>query len=223
MKKLTERKLLYAIILILIIIVSFGTCSKTGDVFKCNKTVTKNDTVTTVKTDTVWLKQDTVFIASYKPEKVTSVKPKVKQVASKNYDSLLVQFNNISDSFYSKNVVKDKINLKDSLGRDVGVVNIEDSVSENEITSRKINYQLDFPMVTTTITNTITLGAKSKRQLYIGGEITGNRNTWVNGGKAGLLYKDRKDRIYTANVGLISIFNTVQPQYSVGRYWKIGK
>lgn len=220
MKYLTEKRLLYAIIAFLGLLLLFSNPSCKS----CNNSNFKSDTVIVQKTDTQWIKQDTVFISVYKPKVVKTITHNNRiPKASKNYDSLKNQYDSVSQKFYSTNIVKDNIKLKDSTGRIVGNVNINDSVNQNVIIGRDVDYQLEFPIITNTIIKTITKTSPSKRQFYIGGQITGNQKSLINGGILGLIYKDRKERIYTINAGGITYQNLVYPQFLIGTYWKIGK
>jgi hypothetical protein len=53
--------------------------------------------------------------------------------------------------------------------------------------------------------------------LYIGGNLFGDRRT-LQSFTPGVLYKDRKDRVYQANVG-VNFDGTLI--FGLGTYWKI--
>ena len=91
---------------------------------------------------------------------------------------------------------------------------IIDSISQNKIFSRSIEYDLIYP--TTTITKEIYL---NNRELYWGLDINGTADqlNYVGGG---LIYRNRKKQIYGLGVG---VDQNLQPVLSGRLYWKIGK
>ena len=71
------------------------------------------------------------------------------------------------------------------------------------------------------ITKYIKVPEEPKRQLYVGGGLDGtyiNKTPMINAAKAGLLYKNKKDQIYGATVG-VSINGYLV--YGLQSYWKI--
>lgn len=84
----------------------------------------------------------------------------------------------------------DSVVLKDSAGKRVGVVKLEDQISENQFTFRKPSYQLSFPVTTNTIT--ITKEAKKRNEIYFGGIIEGSTKNVLNAAGLGLLLKTKK-------------------------------
>lgn len=93
---------------------------------------------------------------------------------------------------------------QDSLVNDTLSLFINDSIQENKIKSRKINYSLILP--TKIITNEVTL---NKREIYLG---------LLSQPGVGTLYKDKKGHIYGLQVGMNQEF---KPTFGVSLYWKI--
>lgn len=181
--------------------------------------VSSSDTVRVI--DTQYLPQPVVHIPVYVPGKVIYLPGKVVPQPSKNYDSLLIQYTDIHGKFHATSVYKDKISLKDSSGKDVGVVNVEDSISENNIKARKVDYQLTFPIITNTTTITNTYVEPKKNKVMIGGGFQAtNKDEIITGSHVGILFQNKKDNIYSA--GVIAPFNNTTPtQIYIGAYWKI--
>jgi hypothetical protein len=91
---------------------------------------------------------------------------------------------------------------------------IIDSVSQNKIFARTIQYDLIYP--TTTITKEIYL---NQRELYWGIGMQG-RTDQLNYVGGELLYRNRKKQAYGLGIG---INQDLQPVVSGKLYWKIGK
>jgi len=174
----------------------------------CNGSNDKDLVKQTVKTDTVWKEtKDTVF----KTVKVTNIKyvplKEEKYTVSDNCDSSKVRFENLLKEHLVRTVYADTIKL-DSLGTIV----VKDTVWLNKLYGKREyikDYKIPF------VTKTITKKEDPKRQMYIGG----NSFIGTSGLLApGLIYKDRKDRVYQANVG-VGFNGSIN--YGFGMYWKI--
>jgi hypothetical protein len=70
----------------------------------------------------------------------------------------------LGTELYAKREYKDSLQLKDSTGKRVGVINSDYSVSENKLQKIGHSYQLAFPV--TTITTTITQPYKPRNKVY---------------------------------------------------------
>jgi hypothetical protein len=140
------------------------------------------------KTDTVW--RDSLI---FKPDT--------------NYEGLLKQYIALGDSHFAKNIYKTNYEL-DSFG----TATVADTVVANKLSGRLISYNLNIPIKTITITKP----APPVKQFYIGGGLYGNPLTVIKSANLGVLYKDRKDRIFIASVGFDG-----QPIYGFHSYWKI--
>ena len=96
----------------------------------------------------------------------------------------------LATEFYAQKKYKDSITLKDTAGNRVGVVNLDQNVSENTLKSIQSSYQLLFPKVT--ITNV--MAAKLKNQWFVGGGIQANLPVATpNQAKLGVLIKNKRE------------------------------
>lgn len=122
---------------------------------------------------------------------------------------LVKQYEELVRKFLATNVQKDSVKI-DSIGH----VYITDSVSSNLVKNRLVTWNLQYPQITTTII----IPEPKRRQLYWGGYIEGQKASLINQIGTGLLYKDRRDRIFGAQVG---INKDLQLNLGVSTYWKI--
>lgn len=163
-----------------------------------------------MKIDTVYSVKDTVIyrtVPVYKTIPLTTPLPPAL-VPSKNCDSLKSQFITLVKEHTDKNIYADSIAI-DSFG----YVHLTDTVQFNKLGKRTFRYDYKIP----TITKTVTVQALAKRQLYIGGTI-GIQNATIDNVTAGLLYKNKKDQVYSVNAGVDMKGQFV---FSGGTYWKI--
>lgn len=122
-----------------------------------------------------------------------------------NYNNLLEQYMRLGDALFAQNVFKSNYQIE------YGSITTIDTIKENRLIGSSLFSDITVPV--------ITQEATSRTQLYIGGGLQGDPSTLINGVSVGLLYKNRKDRIYGANVE----YNFLQqsPVYEVTSYWKI--
>jgi hypothetical protein len=174
----------------------------------CNNNMDIDDNKITVKTDTVWkVTKDTVFktVNAVKTEYISIDKEEYKP--GESIDTCKTRFNNLLKEHLVRTVYSDTLKL-DSLG----TVVIQDTVWLNKLYGKREyikDYKIPF------VTKTITKKEDPRRQMYIGG------NAFIGGSgllTPGLIYKDRKDRVYQANVG-IGFDGSIN--YGFGMYWKI--
>lgn len=174
----------------------------------CNNNIGINDNKITVKTDTVWkVTKDTVFktVNAVKTEYISIDKEEYKP--GESIDTCKTRFNSLLKEHLVRTVYSDTLNL-DSLG----TVVIRDTVWLNKLYGKREyikDYKIPF------VTKTIIKKEDPRRQMYIGG------NAFIGGSgllTPGLIYKDRKDRVYQANIGL-GIDGSIN--YGFGMYWKI--
>lgn len=137
--------------------------------------------------------------------------------ASGDMAKLTAQYQDLVTKFLSLKNYSDSITLKDTAGNRVGVVNLKQQVSENELKSLQSSYQLYFPHTTTTITNTIY--PKIRNQWFSGGSIGSTVNSNNLSVNLGLLLKNKKENIL--NVGFGFNINTGQPEVRLGYYQKL--
>lgn len=174
----------------------------------CNNNMDIDDNKITVKTDTVWkVTKDTVFktVNAVKTEYISIDKEEYKP--GESIDTCKTRFNNLLKEHLVRTVYSDTLKL-DSLG----TVVIQDTVWLNKLYGKREyikDYKIPF------VTKTITKKEDPRRQMYIGG------NSFIGGTgllTPGLIYKDRKDRVYQANVG-VGFDGSIN--YGFGMYWKI--
>ena len=102
----------------------------------------------------------------------------------------------------------------DSLINDSLKLFINDSITQNKIKSRQVNYNLIYP--TTIITKEY---PTIKRALYYGLEIQGNKDQ-INSFGPKLLYTTKNYHAYSIGLG---INENMKPVLGFGIYWKFGK
>lgn len=198
------------IILVLVIVIIMQRCN-TGSVI-----TPEPEIVTKTVTDTQYVPvKDTVYLPAPtlvgKPEIDTTWRDTLR-LKDSSYDYLFNRYVELGNKYYSRHIYKQSFTINT-----IGSATITDTVISNKITGRSFSYDLNYPVITTTITNTIKEPYKPRRQLYVGGGIWGNQSAVINGASVGLLYKDRKDRVFGVNAG---VFNN-QVTYGVSSYWKI--
>ena len=115
----------------------------------------------------------------------------------------------ILKDYYTRYIYADTIKIDT-----IGYLVVNDSVSRNQIYSRKIYQNILLP--TTTIKQTTYI---NRRELYMGLKIQG-RTDQLNYVGGELLFKTKKNKVYSIGVGLNQEF---QPIISGGMFFKIGK
>lgn len=141
-------------------------------------------------------------------DKDTIFYPKIEYLPHPDYDILLTQYENLITKHFSKNVFETRIPIK------YGVATILDTVTENKSIGNQLILDVIFPEKTITITKP----APPTRQYFLGtiGSLT--REDFLNSVSIGGLYKDKKDRIFGASIG---INESGKIQYGVSSYIKI--
>jgi hypothetical protein len=124
----------------------------------------------------------------------------------------------ILKDYYTKYSYNDTVNV-DKYGTGI----IKDDVTQNEIVSRQIEWDLKIPIVK----ETITVKELPKNQIYIGAGLGLDRVNFINNVNAGFLWKTKQDKIYGLNLGLTSPTDAVTettklvPYVGGSIYWKI--
>lgn len=130
-----------------------------------------------------------------------------------NYENLKQQYINLGNRYFAENTFE-TIFPVDTFG----IVRVTDKIKENQLFSSTLISKLTIPEKTITITKTL----PPTRQLYAGAIIRNRINmkddkpsldTWP---EIGLLYKDKKDRLFGASGG----YNG-NVELTVSTYWKI--
>jgi hypothetical protein len=187
-------------VLVIIILLQRG-CS--------GKTISEPTVIT--KYDTIWKKTHDTITKEVEVVKIKYVKPEGPEYTpGEHIDTCRARFNYLLKQHTARRTYKDTIKL-DSLG----TITVIDTVWLNKLSKRTYIKDYNIPLVTKTIT--IIKQQDPKRQLYIGGNLFGDKTT-LQSFTPGVLYKDRKDRVYQANVG-VNFDGTLI--FGVGTYWKI--
>lgn len=163
---------------------------------------------------------DTVYVpyldttVHTKPTHIASLpaKPNSALIPSADCDSLNEQYTWLSDDCFSLNI------FRETFKKDSSWLELTDTVMGNRIIGRAAKFYVEQKVITNTITNTVTNKAEAKRQVYVGGGISGNKINLINRFEVGLLYKDRKDRMFVVGADMDL---TGQVSYGVKSYWKI--
>jgi len=217
MKNWLTNNLLSIIVLITVIVLAARSC-KNDSLFGGNNTTRKADTIYSSHTE--YIQQPPVFIPQYIPQQIGSQQPIIIPSQYKpdtTMTGVLRQYVDVLSRYLTKNTYMDSIVLKDTSGKRVGVVKLEDQISENKFTSRKPSYDLTFPTITNT--TTITKYAPQKWQMYVGGILEGSKDKPLSAGGIGLLYKSKKDAVWMLN-GKYN-FQQKAMSYELARYFKL--
>ena len=213
------------ILALIVIILLMRACS--GDSSTAPKNIVKVDgkdyELLEQKIDTVFIEK-TIEVPKYVPKYITKVETVTVEVPA-DVDSLKVV-----EDYYAKYIVKDTLNLTydfgpeitiDSLGTkpnpSLGFGYLTDTISQNKILSRKIEWNFQIP----TIYNTKIVKELPKRQFYYGVGADFNKTDFIQSAKFGVLYKDKKDKIFGLNLGVLNANNNVTPYIGGSLYWKL--
>ena len=171
------------------------------------KNSSPTEPVTVVKVET---KYDTIVetVETYVPEYRTKVKWKTKTVHDtiEIHDTIPIDTASVLEDYFATYA------YTDTLKKDSVTFVINDTISQNRILSRGINYTLVYP--TTTIT---TEREVNKRELYVGFGIGGDRQQLSYAGSE-LLLRNKKERIYGVGLG---INNNFEPILTFKMSWKV--
>jgi len=159
------------------------------------------DTITNIKTNYYTKKGEDIFYESVKVDTVEKFE---------KIDTLKVLA-----EFFTKNRYKDTIRLPDSLG----YVYIDDIIYKNKIDSRTVKSNV----VERIVDNNHYLKEMPKAEYYIGVNLTGNKNNYINTVGTGLLIKSVSNNILQVNVGLLNENTIYKPYIGGGYYWRINK
>jgi hypothetical protein len=209
MKEFINKNLVSLIVLALVIVVYLQRCGGGGG----NVTIPQNTHDTTTK-EIHHYHEITIYKTNYIPSGHIPAKPSdipSTMAPDTNYSRLVGQFDSLKQLYYSKNIYKDSIPLDT-----IGYVDITDTIGQNRLLGRKWHPKYSITEKITTITNTIY--PPQRFQVYFGGEILGNEKQIVDGAALDLLFKTKKDRIYT--IGVEKLLN-YPITYKLGSFWKI--
>jgi len=187
------NKVPYVVIVALVVVIILMRSCNSSDVVGKETVYTKTDTIYKETHDTV-TKKVNVTKVEYVP---------VDKLVFKSIDTCNKEYN-------KRTTYRDTIAL-DSLG----TITVVDTVFQNSLGKRTILKDYKIPLVTKTVT--ITKEQEPKRQLYVGGNLFGDKRI-LQLISPGILYKDKKDRVYLASVG-VNFDGTIT--YGIGAYFKI--
>jgi len=126
------------------------------------------------------------------------------------YKGLLTQYEKLGNSHFTTNTFSTEFKIAD-----YGSVTVNSEVKANWLINNTLETNLIIP--TTTITIEKETQAPLRNQLYIGGELTANKEFPISGAYGSLLLKTKKDRIYNLGLG----YHSQNPEIKIGSYWKI--
>ena len=189
------------IIVILAIIIMLQRCGK-GNTTPAEVKVTR---------DTIWIHKDSTIYS--KPQLIKTITVPVEQwnteyLPDTNYTKLLQQYQDIVAKYLSSNLLQDSIKI-DS----IGYLKITDTISLNLVKGRSTSYKFKYPVVK----ETLTIAPEPKRQVYAGVGLGGDGVKLIDQVSLGMLYKDRKDRIFGASI----MASPRGIEYGVQSFWKI--
>ena len=175
------------------------------------------------KVDTVFVEK-VIEVPKYVPKYITKVETVTVEVPA-DVDSLKVV-----EDYYAKYIVTDTLNLTydfgpeitiDSLGTkpnpSLGFGFLTDTISQNRILSRKIEWNFQIP----TIYNTKIVKELPKRELYYGFGGAFNKTHFIQSANFGILYKDKQNKVFGLNLGVLNSNNDVTPFIGGSMYWKL--
>lgn len=181
-------------------VIILQTCGK----YKPQEDIRRIDSTITYKTHDSTIREKPVVTTTIVPTKQTIIEKYYYDTASKD---LKEKYLELAQKFETLKTFDQTIPIDT-----IGYVNIKDTISQNDIKGRSVNYNIKEKQVF--IKETIIKQAEPKRQLYYGGEL-GASNTGLNSAAVGLMYKDRRDNAYKISGGIN--FN-LQPQITFGYY-----
>ncbi len=159
--------------------------------------------------DTIWKHTRDTIIKKVNIVKIIHPKEPVF-LPGDNIDTCKTKFNNLAKEYTAQLVYCDTIKL-DS----IGTITVVDTISYNKLKNRKYIKDYKIPLVTKTVT--IIKKADPQKQFFIGGNLFGDRSR-LQFLSPGVLYKDKKDRVFQANIGVNFDGQLI---YGAGTYWKL--
>jgi hypothetical protein len=209
MKKILDLDIKTLFILILVAILIFKQCGGKKEEVKPVDTVKiDGKKYDVVKKETEIKYVDKVKIVNKKGEDIyhdTTIYVPVPQ----DVDTV-----KILSLYHAKNVFKDTLKLDDSLG----IVTVVDTIQKNTILNRSFNAKVREKV----IRDVVYLKEQPRRQVFIGPQIGLNNQEVLKTLSLGLLYKDKKDKIYHIGAGVINQTpNSLSPVINGGMFWKI--
>ena len=177
-------------------------CNKPPESFKVIKVAGKSYEVIKEKIDTHYVHiKDTIYRPGKQIVKIDSIFIEVPAIV----DTMA-----ILKDYFTKNIYKDTLILKDSLG----TITLIDTVVQN-----KIIYRTFYADITQrTITDTVIVREKNKTHFYLGATVLSGKQNLLNFVGPSLLIQTKKEKIYTLSLGWD---NNKSTAVSAGIYWKL--
>lgn len=179
----------------------------------CTTSVEKPKTDTVVVTKIVYVPvHDTIYTDPKIVVRLVPSKPLPPEyLPDTNYAALHKQYEKLVIAHLTENVYVDKLNL-DSLGSII----IRDTTQFNKLKKRSYAINLRIPRIVDSVfvNNTI----PPRRQLYAGVGVTSTQTLGTLGLRGSLLYKDKKDNMFSPSVTVNTNGNII---YGIDTYFKI--
>ena len=196
-----QNKILYTVIIALFAIILLQRCFRS------------ETPAPLVKVDTVY--QQVIVKETVQGKPITRIKTQldtqwlesINYVADSNYPKLLEEYKSLADKLAMKSVYQTTFNVK------YGKAKVTDTIGRNMLINSSLELELNIPE------KIVIKPAPAVKQLYVGVGILGAQSRGVTGGFVGGLYKDKKDRVFGANIGIYDD----KLYYGVSNYWKIKK
>jgi hypothetical protein len=177
----------------------------------CSSNIEKPKTNITVTSHTIYIPvHDTIYTHPKLIEQIPSDIPS-EYLPDTNYLALKKQYEKLVNEHLSQNIYKDEVNL-DTLGDIV----IRDTTQFNKLTKR--SYEFNLRVLKRIDSIFINKEAPQKHQLYLGVGIVAVPIITSFGIRGSLLYKDKKDNMFSPSVILTTNGNII---YGIDTYFKI--
>ena len=141
-------------------------------------------------------------------DKDTIFYPKIEYLPHPDYDILVDQYERLAAKHFVTKVFETKFPIK------YGFARVIDTVAENKVVGNDLILDIEVPERIIKVTQP----APPTRQYYVGTIGTLTRDEFLNSVSIGGLYKDKKDRIFGASIG---INESGKIQYGISSYIKI--
>lgn len=141
-------------------------------------------------------------------DKDTIFYPKIEYLPHPDYDILVDQYERLAAKHFVTKVFETKFPIK------YGFARVIDTVAENKVVGNDLILDIEVPERIIKVTQP----APPTRQYFLGTVGTLTQQDFLNSISIGGLYKDKKDRIFGASIG---INESGKIQYGVSSYIKI--
>jgi hypothetical protein len=153
---------------------------------------------------------DTVFkrsIVKLPGETDTLWKDSVIYIPDTSYPKLLEQYKKLGNQYFTKNTYSTTFKIE------YGSVKVIDTIQANKLISSALELDVKIPEKIVTIEKQ----PLPKREFYTGTYILGNKINIISGVGTGILYKDKKDKIYGVSIG----WTPQGVEYGLSTYFKL--